>query len=206
MPNLEREKYMTGLSPEEVFNYMWDECSGAQSFCKGSAVEIKFRKIIEKFGGTAKKIHDQNTDLRYDFDVKFLESIFRFEVKTLPVSKCVHIGYKDKREVILPSGQVWKTHARCVRENFDYFAVNLVNHEGFTNSDFLCMPFDKLPRLRVKNTKNNKFIKSDKEWIKENYISCSITIKKLKNPAKGFQKIEDILPKLTGQNIGVILY
>lgn len=197
MANDEFEKYMEGLEPEEVVNYMWRECSGAQSFFKGSIVEIKFRKIVEQFGGTATKIHDQNTDLRYDFDVCVSDRHSRFEVKTLPNNMCVQIGYKDVREVVLPSGQVWKTRSRCLNENFDYFAVSLVNHAGFTNSDIVCIKFEDLPRLRVKNTKSQKFIESDKQWIKENYIASSIRLKGLKPLDKRFIKIEAILPILT---------
>lgn len=186
----ECHSYMSGLDSERIIEYILTHCKGAESFIKGSCVEMGFIKVVESFGWVAKKVDDQDRSRRYDFLIQGGEKSLRFEVKTLSSNKTAHIGYKDSRSVVLPSGQVWVTKARRVTESFDFLALSLTNYGG-KNTDFVCVNFDSLPRLKVKNLK--KFTVEDRDWIKENYISLSIKLNSLEPLDERFKCLSKII-------------
>lgn len=188
----ERNLYMDGLASEDILNYIWSECKGAESFIKGSIIEMGFMRAVGLSGWGAKKVDDQDRTQRYDFNVSLGERRLRFEVKTLSSNGSVHVGYKDYREVVLPSGAVWKTKARSVSENFDYFAVSLINF-GCKNTEFACTHFDDLPRLKVKNSKKKHFEDVDKAWIKDNYVALTVKLRKLQPLDDHFVNLPDLL-------------
>jgi hypothetical protein len=192
MKSNERDRYMEGLASEEVLDYIWSECKGAESFIKGSVIEMGFTKAAQLAGWSASKVNDQDRSQRYDFNVGMGDNNLRFEVKTLCSNGSVHIGYKDYREIILPSGMVWKTKARCISEDFDYFAVSLINF-GYKNTEFACVAFDRLPRLTVKNSKKKHYEDIDRAWIKENYIALTVKPESLSPLDKDFVYLRDLL-------------
>ena len=170
-------KYMNGLTYEEIVQYMW-QSSGASSMLKGMFAELHFTKFTDKInslGEIWQKIPDQDKTRRYDFLVNFL----KLEVKVLTPNSTVDIGFKDKRDVILPSGCLWRTRCRKISESFDFLVLNLVNFEGYTNQDFICVPFSSLPAkiLQPKDLERKRLRKTeDRDWVKENYLDTKLDV------------------------------
>lgn len=187
-----RNIYMRGLNSQEFIDYIWTECKGVESFLIGSSVELAFRGLSQQCGWSAKKVSDIDTTKRYDFELTQNDKKHTFEIKTLSVNKTVGIGYKDSRKVLLPSGYVWTTKARHRSERFDYLAVSLVNYTG-NNMDLVCIDFEKIPKLKVKNKKDHEFNSEERAWIADNYLASSISIKNL-DPLEGrFVRLEKLL-------------
>lgn len=187
-----RNIYMNGLNSQEFIDYIWTECKGVESFLIGSSVELAFRNLSKKHDWFAKKVSDIDVTKRYDFELSKQEKNYTFEIKTLSANETVGTGYKDSRNVILPSGYVWTTKARHRSERFDYLAVSLVNYSG-NNMDLVCLPFDKIPKLKVKNKKDHEFTVEERAWIAENYLASSIRIKNLDPLEERFVRLENLL-------------
>ena len=194
--NDKRNIYMQGLDSQEFIDYIWTECKGVESFLIGSTVELAFKSMAKQCGLSAKKISDLDTTKRYDFELDKSDKKHTFELKTLTANKTVSVGYKDSRRVVLPSGYVWTTKARHISERFDYLVISLVN---FTNNnlDLVAVRFDDIPKLKkLNNKKDHKFTQEERDWIKENYLCSSISIKNIKNLDSKFLILKDLLKNL----------
>jgi hypothetical protein len=190
-----RNIYMQGLDAQEFIDYIWTECKGVESFLIGSSVELAFKSVCKSNGWNPSKIGDLDTSKRYDFECVKDSKTHTFEIKTLSANKTVSVGYKDSRRVLLPSGYEWSTKARHISERFDYFVVSLVNYTN-NNLDLVAIPFENLPKLKVKNKKDHIFTPEERVWIAENYISASISLKGLNPLDKRFIKLGSLLNNL----------
>lgn len=189
------KKYFDGtIDPRTVVESMWGS-SSSRSYIKGAVVECAFKKVVSDFGWSADKVEDQDNSKRYDFDVASPTAIYRFEVKTLMPNLKVDIGYRDYREVALPTRKLWKTKSRKVSEDFDYMAVCLVNYDGFFIKDFLYVSFNDLNRLIVKDKKGHEFTEEERFWIQEEYIDSRVVVPSLSPSGTYFNDLSMIESK-----------
>lgn len=151
------------------------QSSGAASHLKGVSAEQHFRKKVEdELGGLTEKIGDHKVALRFDYHVMANDNLRRVEVKVLLSSGSLSVGYRDYRDVLLPSGETWRTKARQFSEEFDLLAICLVNHTG-SFDDFLYIKSSDLPHYYI-DRKEESFADEDKAWITKNYYSKSVTV------------------------------
>jgi hypothetical protein len=157
----------------------------------GSVGELHFEEVlIERGGADFEKISDSDLENRYDYSVlidtrDFVESV---EVKVASETSSVSIGFRDKRNVHLPSGQVWSTGCRKTTEDFTWLATCMFNLTG-NWKDFCYLPFSSIPLLKT-TTKTGKVLKNfenysaeDRAWIEANYLASTVKIpQKLSRP------------------------
>lgn len=172
--NLYKKYFDTSDDLLSLIESMWNS-SSARSYIKGAKAEVEFKNIMRTSGWSVDKVEDQDKTKRYDFEISNFIKTHRIETKILMPNLSVDIGYRDFREVVLPSGKTWKTKARCITEKFDYLAFCLVNHEGYTIKDFVCMHFSEIPKFSNLN-KLKKFSNEDQVWILENYLQQNVKL------------------------------
>lgn len=182
------ESYIDNLSAKECREVILKmmESSGYHSQLKGASVEYEFEKLLVTLCWLFEKIKDQNLKKRYDFNVLNNRDLYRVEVKTLDKRNGCSIKFGDPRDVMLPSGRIWRTYDRQITEDFDFLAMSPINLNKPIN-DFIFVPFDKLKRLVVKDIKANpekhreKFVFTDdeREWVYENFMDSNVRLKKI---------------------------
>lgn len=163
------------LTPDELILALY-QSKGVYSHVKGTIAEQAFMKKITEFGGLTEKVDDLNLSLRFDCHTLTNEyGLKSVEVKTLLKTEQFCLGYKDFRDVTLPSGRVWRTKARSVHEKFDFLAICLVNHTNDYRDFIYLLPKD-IPRCKLSKS-GKKFRKADQQWVEENYYAPNFRIR-----------------------------
>lgn len=155
---------------------------GIKSMVRGSSAELHFQRAVEAAQATCVKIDDMNFAERYDYLVLSwrMWKRTRFEVKMgkkLKTGFSATISFRDAREVTLPSGTKWRTHARSrtlACDDFDYLAINLVNVTGRWN-DFAYIHKKHFKPYRCTKKERMTLSTSDCAWIEENYWASSVS-------------------------------
>jgi hypothetical protein len=120
--------------------------SNALSHLKGIANEWQYKQLVERAGGTAIKVPDNDRDRRFDFESVVAGKPFSAEVKTVRVGKTYEtfdVKFRDAVVHDTPDGPI-RSHQRRATQRFDLVALSLVNRTGRAG-DFCFIPFSALP-------------------------------------------------------------
>lgn len=155
---------------------------GIKSMVRGSAAEIHFQRAVEAAQATCVEIDDMDLTKRYDYIVlswrMWKKTSFEVKMgKKLKTGFSTSISFRDGREVTLPSGLIWRTHARsstCSHDHFDYLAINLVNVTGRWN-DFAYIHSEDFKPYKCTKRERNAFSPEDCKWIEENYWASTVS-------------------------------
>lgn len=142
------------------------------SVLKGAATELLFLSDMERQGMLwCRRIADNDKKERFDWEVVFDgPTALSFEVKK-PYKRQASIDFRDAREILLPSGHVWKTHCRHKDERFDYLACPLVEQKKV-----LYISFEQIPFVEPVGRRFRHWRQQDREFVRENYLQNKVTI------------------------------
>ena len=143
--------------------------SNAKSPVRGTRIEMAHEIKGHKSGILVEKVKDGDTSKRYDHLVLSDTKESEIEIRTATPKGRVSLSFRDSRKVILPSGNVWTTHARHIDEGFDFLGASMVNvTKDF--QDFAYLHKSNFPKMKI-DKKTLKFSEKDQKHIQDNYYA-----------------------------------